>query len=111
MCPPLVAAGDTTDLVDNIVAQVDQHWRDNNALLGDTKQKVTTSVALKEFYDQLATLQQIVDGYERFICNEGRVSDEAMEIFRQLEQCRVSFIFYLDKLNEYLILTYSTQFF
>ena len=77
-------------MVDNIVTQVDQHWRDNNLLLGETKQKVTTSVALKQFYDQLATLQQIVDGYERFICNEGRVSDEAMEIFRQLEQCRVS---------------------
>ena len=99
-CVRRVAAGDTTDMVDNIVAQVDQHWRDNNALLGDTKQKVTTSVALKEFYDQLATLQQIVDGYERFICNEGRVSDEAMEIFRQLEQCRVRYEIYCSRVQE-----------
>ncbi|KAK2181696.1 hypothetical protein NP493_384g04000 [Ridgeia piscesae] len=82
-------AGDTTDMVDSVVTQVDQHWHDVNALLAETKQKVTTTVALKQFYDELTTLQQIVDGYEKWIRNEGSVSDEAMEICRQLEQCRV----------------------
>ena len=85
-----VTAGDTTDMVDSMVTQVDQHWHDVNALLAETKQKVTTTVALKQFYDELTTLQQIVDGYEKWIRNEGSISDEAMEICRQLEQCRVS---------------------
>lgn len=78
------------DIVDSVVTQVDKHWHDMNTLLAETKQKVTANVALKQFYDELTTLQQIVDGYERWIHNEDSVSDEAMEICRQLEQCRVS---------------------
>ncbi len=44
----------------------------------------------KQFYDELGGLQEMVDNYEKWVNTADKIADEAMEISRQLEQCRVS---------------------
>ncbi len=44
----------------------------------------------KQFYDELGGLQEMVDSYEKWVNTADKIADEAMEISRQLEQCRVS---------------------
>ena len=44
---------------------------------------------MAQFYDELGSLREMVDNYDRWIHMANRIADEAMEISRQLEQCRV----------------------
>ena len=46
-------------------------------------------IQVKELKDQVTSLQDILTPYEKWISTDERVADEALEISRQLEQCRV----------------------
>ena len=84
------SAGESTDYVNNIISQMDGRWSSLNALLTETGRKIVLDSKVKEVQDQLASLQEILSSYEKWVSAEERVADEALEISRQLEQCRVS---------------------
>ena len=44
---------------------------------------------MAQFYDELGGLREMVDNYDKWIHTADKIADEAMEISRQLEQCRV----------------------
>ena len=69
---------------------MDGRWSSLNALLTETGRKIVLDSKVKEVQDQLASLQEILSSYEKWVSAEERVADEALEISRQLEQCRVS---------------------
>ena len=77
------------ETVDSTLEQTEQRWQLLNLLLSDTKHKVVLSHRTKRFYDQLAALHDVLAVYEKWAKTEERAADEALDISRQLEQCRV----------------------
>ena len=51
--------------------------------------QITMDVDMAQFYDELGSLREMVENYDKWIHTADRIADEAMEISRQLEQCRV----------------------
>ena len=46
----------------------------------------------KRFYDELASLTEVATSYESWVTTVDSVSDEALEITRQMEACKVCFL-------------------
>ncbi len=44
---------------------------------------------MAQFYEELGGLRDMVDNYDKWLRTADKIADEAMEISRQLEQCRV----------------------
>ena len=75
--------------MDVTVQQVETRWHQLNKQLEVTKKKIMYNVDHKKFYDELASLTEVADGYDMWVSTAGPITEEAMEISRQLEQCRV----------------------
>lgn len=69
---------------------MDQRWHSLRDLLKQTKSKVMLKNETKQFYEELTSLRGILLSYERWISTVEGMSEEALEITKQLEQCRVS---------------------
>lgn len=70
--------------------ELEARWEELNRLLGDTQNKVDLNFQIKKFYDELHALQELNVSYEKWVGTAERIAEEAMEISKQLEQCRVS---------------------
>ena len=68
---------------------MDRRWTKLNELLLHTSKKILVSSDMKQFSDELTSLREILVSYEKWVATEEKVADEALEISRQLEQCRV----------------------
>ncbi|KAJ8315396.1 hypothetical protein KUTeg_007546 [Tegillarca granosa] len=71
------------------VADLEKRWEELNRLLVDTQNKVDLNFQIKKFYDELHALQELNISYEKWVGTAERIAEEAMEISKQLEQCRV----------------------
>jgi hypothetical protein len=59
-------------------------------LCEDTHRRITLEAETKHFYEELNALQEIMAGYEKWVNTAEKVAEEATEIGKQLEQCKVS---------------------
>jgi len=80
---------ETRELVVRKTEAIEKRWDDLTKLLADTKVKLNMDVDSKKFYDDLGALKEVMVTYEKWVNNADKISEEAMEISRQLEQCRV----------------------
>ncbi|KAL5009782.1 hypothetical protein ScPMuIL_012087 [Solemya velum] len=68
---------------------LEERWKRLNNLLSSTSTTVDLSVEIKKFYDELHALQELMVSYEKWVVTAERIAEEATEISKQLEQCRV----------------------
>ena len=68
---------------------MERRWEGLQQLLAQTKLQVMENSELGQWHDELATLTSILVAYEKWASQVEQIAEEAMEISRQLEQCRV----------------------
>ena len=67
----------------------------------ETQGVVEGNFEAKKFYTELTTLLDLLAGYEKWLGSAEKAADEAQEINRQLEQCKVSGVQILSFLNPF----------
>ncbi|XP_061169275.1 dystrophin-like isoform X1 [Saccostrea echinata] len=82
-------AGESTDSVAATLTDIQNRWDSLAVLLSETVTKVNLNIQSKKFYDELHALQELMSSYEKWVSSAERIAEEAMEITKQLEQCRV----------------------
>ncbi|XP_013413171.1 dystrophin isoform X2 [Lingula anatina] len=82
-------ADESYESIETILKQLEKRRSDMTLLLEDTQRKIILSLETKNFYDELNALQEIMLSYEKWVGAAERIAEEATEIGRQLEQCRV----------------------
>jgi len=82
------------DALARSTAELEQRWETLNKLLSDTQLAVDLNIETKKFYDELHSLQELMASYEKWVGTVEHISEEAMEITKQLEQCRVCIILF-----------------
>ena len=87
-CVP-VAAGEPHDSTEMAIKQVEERWEHLNKLLAHTQHVVDRNFETKKFYSELSMLIELVAGYEKWVGATEKIADEAQEISRQLDQCKV----------------------
>ena len=58
-------------------------------MLSDTQNKVDLNIETKKLYNELNMLKDLILSYEKWANTVESVAEEAGEISKQLEQCRV----------------------
>ena len=71
------------------LAEVEERWESILSLVANTEASINRDMESKQFRDELTTLKKLASSYELWVTHAANVSDEALEISRQLEQCRV----------------------
>lgn len=74
-----------------LTKELEDRWKNLNTLLTETHSQVLLEMEAKKFYDELDALKELMISYEKWATTAENISDEAVEISKQLEQCRVSF--------------------
>ena len=82
-------AGESTEVVATMLADIEGRWDTLAVLLSETVTKVNLNIQSKKFYDELHALQELMSSYEKWVSSAERIAEEALEITKQLEQCRV----------------------
>ncbi|XP_078330229.1 dystrophin-like isoform X4 [Crassostrea virginica] len=82
-------AGESTEVVAAMLADIEGRWDSLAVLLSETVTKVNLNIQSKKFYDELHALQELMSSYEKWVSSAERIAEEALEITKQLEQCRV----------------------
>ena len=88
-CCVLAAVGEPHDGTETAIRQVEEKWEQLNKLLADTQRVVDQNFETKKFYSELTTLIDLVAGYEKWMGAAEKIADEAQEISKQLDQCKV----------------------
>lgn len=88
-CCVLAAVGEPHDGTETAIRQVEERWEQLNKLLADTQRVVDQNFETKKFYSELTTLIDLVAGYEKWMGAAEKIADEAQEISKQLDQCKV----------------------
>ena len=73
-----------------LTKELEDRWKNLNTLLTETHSQVFLEMEAKKFYDELDALEELMSNYEKWAITAEHISDEALEISKQLEQCRVS---------------------
>jgi DNA-binding transcriptional regulator GbsR (MarR family) len=68
---------------------MENHWERLHHLLSDTQNKVDLNIETKKLYNELNMLKDLILSYEKWANTVESVAEEAGEISKQLEQCRV----------------------
>lgn len=68
---------------------MEERWEGLQQQLADTKKQVMDSSELGQWRDELATLTSVLLAYDKWVSQVEGIADDAMDISRQLEQCRV----------------------
>ncbi|KAK7483287.1 hypothetical protein BaRGS_00025454, partial [Batillaria attramentaria] len=85
----LKIAGEATDSVATAIRQVEERWEHLNKILLDTQKQVERNFETKKFYSELTMLLELVAGYEKWVGTTEKIAEEAQEISKQLDQCKV----------------------
>ena len=85
-----VAAGEPHEGPGRTVRQVEERWGRLGQVLADTQRVVDRNVETKKFRSELAALRDLLAGYEKWVGASDRVAEDAQEISKQLDQCKVS---------------------
>ncbi|XP_069136952.1 dystrophin-like isoform X1 [Argopecten irradians] len=82
-------SGEPFDVLQKSIKDLDQRWEQLHRLLADTQVQVDLNMETKKFYDELHALQELMGSYEKWVGTAEHIAEEATEITKQLEQCRV----------------------
>lgn len=85
----MLTAGEPFDALQKSTQQLDQRWEKLQRLMADTQIQVDLNMETKKFYDELHGLQELMGSYEKWVGTAENIAEEAVEITKQLEQCRV----------------------
>ncbi|KAL3882693.1 hypothetical protein ACJMK2_029006, partial [Sinanodonta woodiana] len=85
----LKMAGDSNDEVAIAVQSLEERWENLNRQFSETQAKVNLNNEKKKIYYELGSLQELMNSYEKWIGTLERIPEEAVEISRQLEQCKI----------------------
>ncbi|XP_076445085.1 dystrophin-like isoform X2 [Babylonia areolata] len=85
----LKIAGECQDSTQRSIQQVEESWERLSKALGDTQRQVERSFESKKFHSELGSLLELVEGYEKWVGASEAVAQEAHDISRQLDQCKV----------------------
>ncbi|CAL1537370.1 unnamed protein product [Lymnaea stagnalis] len=85
----LKIAGEPYDTMTIVIKGLEERWQKLNEKLADTQTKVDLNFEMKRFYAELSALQDLMVTYEKWIKSADSIADDAPEIIRQLDQCKV----------------------
>ncbi|XP_064628408.1 dystrophin-like isoform X4 [Lineus longissimus] len=68
---------------------LEDKWTYVSMLCEDTHRRITLEAETKHFYEELNSLQEVMAGYEKWVNTAEKVAEEATEMSKQLEQCKV----------------------
>ncbi|XP_067674722.1 dystrophin-like isoform X3 [Haliotis asinina] len=85
----LKIADEPNDHIVKATRQVEERWDHINKKLSETQNRVDLNMETKKFYSELATLQELMASYEKWVTTAERIADEAMDISQQLDQCKL----------------------
>ena len=85
-----VSDGDGPEAVEAVLQELERRWKDISLLLQETHSKILLNMDSNKFYGELAGLQDVMMSYEKWVHTAEKIAEEATEITRQLEQCKVS---------------------
>ena len=54
------------------------------------KSKIRLSAATKQVRGELNTLTEVMEGYEKWVTSTQGIAEDSLDIYRQIEQCKVS---------------------
>lgn len=82
---------------------MENRWERLHHLLSDTQNKVDLNIETKKLYNELNMLKDLILSYEKWANTVESVAEEAGEISKQLEQCRVGHFFEVQIIDIYLV--------
>ncbi|KAH9492320.1 hypothetical protein Btru_024696 [Bulinus truncatus] len=85
----LKIAGEPYDTMTILLKGLEERWQKLNEKLADTQTKVNLNFEMKKFYAELSALQDLMASYEKWIKSADNIAEDAPEIIRQLDQCKV----------------------
>lgn len=74
-----------------MITDLENRWERLHHLLSDTQNKVDLNIETKKLYNELNTLKELIQSYEKWANTVESVAEEAVEISKQIDQCRVSY--------------------
>ena len=83
------SAGESYTAFTKSITDMENHWERLHHLLSDTQNKVDLNIETKKLYNELNMLKDLILSYEKWANTVESVAEEAGEISKQLEQCRV----------------------
>ena len=89
MYPIFLLAGESYASFTKLITDLENRWERLHHLLSDTQNKVDLNIETKKLYSELNTLKELIQSYEKWASTVESVADEAGEITKQLDQCRV----------------------
>lgn len=87
----MFTAGEPQDKISIVLRGLEERWERLKDKLADTQTKVELNFEMKKFYSELSALQDLMAVYEKWISSADSIADDAPEITRQLDQCKVWF--------------------
>ncbi|GFR63477.1 dystrophin [Elysia marginata] len=85
----LKIAGEPQDSLIVVIKGLEERWENINEKLTETQTKVDLNYELKKFNTELSALQELMESYEKHITTAETVGEDAADITRQLDQCKV----------------------
>lgn len=84
-------AAKPADSLELALADLKTRWTDLQVLLQDRRNKIEFLGDKKQFYDELNTLEDLLQGYARWLSNAEQLPEDYTCIQPLLDQCRVRF--------------------
>ncbi|XP_063403799.1 dystrophin-like isoform X1 [Mytilus trossulus] len=85
----LKVAGESYANFTKVITDLENRWERLHHLLSDTQNKVDLNIETKKLYNELNTLKELIQSYEKWANTVESVAEEAGEISKQIDQCRV----------------------
>lgn len=86
----LFTAGEPQEPTAAAIRQLEERWDRLSRSLTETRMIVDRNFETKKFSTELLALLELIAGYEKWVGNTEKIAEEAQEITKQLDQCRVS---------------------
>jgi hypothetical protein len=72
---------------------LNKKWFDTKQLVNDSAKNIDKKLLKNKIYEELATLNEVYEGYQRYINNVESIASDISKIEVQIETNKVSFIF------------------
>ncbi len=87
-----IADQDTTQL-EALIQNINTKWFDSLHYVEDLSRNLESHFSSRKAHEELATLRDVHEGYQRYINNAEPLSNEAQKLNLQLETNKVTFIY------------------
>ena len=83
-------SGDSSVTVaDELMADMDQRWENIKGLITQAESKIHAMSVTQQYNSEYKTVDEVLLGYRKWVSSSAHVAEEAWDIARQMEQCRV----------------------